>query len=137
MKRLIFILAGVCVTMMLGGILGYRKGKSEAAIENYDTYRADLISYYGFPEHRKIQLKDFLKARYYYFANRVPSTYLESPYDYGNVDFQGLTIGKGPTTPRREYQVFKEMKVFFKEPGLGNDERANPENTHGVPRKGE
>ena len=130
MKKLILIVACACFTILLGGILGYRKGKSDAAIESFDTYRGDLIIYYGFPEFRKIELQDFLKARYYYFANRVPSGYLESPYDYGNVDFKGLSIGKGPTMPQHEYQVFKEKKLPFKEPKFVSNESASPLNTN-------
>lgn len=101
---------------LIGGVVGYRAGRSDALIEDFKTYNGDLIGYYSFPGTQKVELKDFLIARYYYFANRIPMSVLGEPYDYGNVDFNGLPIGKDMTTPAHEYELFKAKKVMFQKP---------------------
>jgi hypothetical protein len=107
----------ICIslaTLFLGFISGYRRGKEDVTAEEFHTYDADLIVYTGFKEYRELPLKEFLKARYYYFANRIPSSSLKSAYDYGSVDFKGLSIGAGPTSPIHEYQMFKLKHITFK-----------------------
>jgi hypothetical protein len=116
MKKLIITVAISCLAALIGGVVGYRAGRNDVLTTDFETYNADLIGYYGFPEPPKVELTDFLKARYYYFANRVPTSVLGEPYDFGSVDFRGLTIGKGPTSPLNEYQIFKAKKVTFKKP---------------------
>jgi hypothetical protein len=116
MKKNAFIILALCATAIISGVTGYLKGRQSAFLEDFKTYSADLISLNGFPENQKLELRDFLKARYYYIANKMPESYLGVPYDYGNVDFHGLTIGKGPTAPKHEYQLFKARKVQFREP---------------------
>jgi hypothetical protein len=66
------------------------------------------------------ELKDFMKARYYYLANRIPRCYLEgAAIDYGQVSTNtnaGVSIGKGPTTGQEEYRLFKEKGVRLRRP---------------------
>jgi hypothetical protein len=121
MKRLIATIAISCVAMLVGGLVGYFEGKNDVLTDDFQTYNADLVSYYAFPEAHKVELKDFLMARYYYFANRIPENRLREPYDFGSVDFRGLTIGNGPTSPQNEYQLFKDKKVTFKKPYVEQD----------------
>lgn len=116
MKSPIIVIAISGVAMVTGGLVGYNKGRNAVLTDDFQTYNADLVSYYAFPEARKVELQDFLKARYYYFANQIPEASLGEPYDFGSVDFRGLTIGKGPTSPQHEYQLFKDKKVLFKKP---------------------
>jgi hypothetical protein len=115
-KRAIIGIAIFGAAMLIGGFVGYNKGRNAVLIDDFQTYNADLVSYSAFPEARKVGLNDFLKARYYYFANQIPESSLVEPYDFGSVDFRGLTIGKGPTSPQHEYELFKDKKVSFKKP---------------------
>jgi len=130
MKKIIAFVAAFGLTALVGGIIGYRAGKTDASVDDFKIYDGWLIGYYGFPEDRKIELQDFLKARYYYFANRVPANVLGEPYDFGSVDFRGAAIGKDLTSPKHEYELFKAKPVTFKKPYVadGNMERANSNN---------
>ena len=115
-QKLIIIGTAFCLTILISYVVGYHARKAETAVEDFNTYQEALVGYYGFPEERKIELADFLKARYYYFANRVPPSVLGEPYDFGSVDFKGMAIGQELTTPKREYELFKAKKVTFKKP---------------------
>ena len=130
MKKIIIFVAAFGLTALVGGIIGYRAGRNDAVIEDFKVYNAGLVDYYGFPEDRKIELQDFLKARYYYFANRVPANVLGEPYDFGSVDFKGMAVSRELTTPKHEYELFKSKPVTFKKPYVadGNMERANSNN---------
>jgi len=116
MKKIITTVIISLFTSLIGYIIGQFQGRSDASVESFKVYNVWLISYYGFPENRKIELPDFLKARYYYFANRVPVGVLGEPYDFGDVNFVGPAIGKDLTSPQHEYQLFKDKKVTFKKP---------------------
>jgi hypothetical protein len=108
------LIVGLCVTATVAGLIGYVQGRKAVLTAEFTTYAADLVTYYSEPEARRVELEAFLKARYYYLANRVPKRYLGAPYDYGEADFRWLAIGKGPTTPRHEYERFKSLDVRFR-----------------------
>lgn len=116
MKTIVRISIVFVLTALVSGTIGYRCGKTDATIEDFKIYRAWLIGYYGFTETNSVTLADFLKARYYYTANRMPTSALGEPYDFGDVDFIGSTIGAEETTPSREYELFKAKKVKFQKP---------------------
>lgn len=115
MKKRILMVALFCIAVLSAFIAGYLKGRQNAFLEDFKTYSADLVIYSDLSTNAKVGIKEFLKARYYYTANKLPDGWLGVPYDYGSVDFSNLTIGKGPTTPRQEYQTFKEKKVSFRD----------------------
>lgn len=96
-----------------GLIIGFRQGGQAVRIENWKIYDAAMTSYDNDSEARSIGLRDYLKARYYYSANNIPESWLGSPRDHGPVDFSPLPIGKGPTSPREEYRLFKAKDVQF------------------------
>lgn len=99
---------------VLGSSLGYHRGRMESSIEDFKTYDIWLTSYYGYPQYENFQLSDFLKARYYYFANRIPASAVEGHFDYGNVSFVGPAIGEDLTSPAYEYEVFKKRNADAK-----------------------
>jgi hypothetical protein len=114
MKKIILAFIALIFTALIGYFVGEFQGRSAASVEDFKVYNAWLIGYYGFPEDRKIELQDFLKARYYYFANRVPASVLGEPYDFGGVNFIGPGIGKDLTSPQHEYELFKAKSVLKK-----------------------
>lgn len=95
------------------GIACYRRGAQDVLLNDFKTYQGNLVHLESFSEDANVDLKAFSKARYYYFANRIPKAYLGAPYDFGPVDFKGLGIGKGPTTAQHEYLKFKALNVTF------------------------
>lgn len=99
-----------------GMVIGFIQGRQSARIEDWKVYSAAIAIYDESPRARTIELRDFLKARYYHAANNIPENWLGSPPDYGPVDFGLLPIGKGPTSPREEYRLFKAKKVRFTVP---------------------
>ena len=101
---------GVCllVAFVIGDSLGYYQGRRDSSIANYKTYNIWLTSYYGYSKYNGFPLADFLKARYYYFANRIPVSAFDEHYDFGGVDFTGPAIGGDMTTPSYEYQMFRK-----------------------------
>ncbi len=51
------------------------------------------------------ELEEYVKARYYYLANRIPKSGLGNPHDYGAVstNIQHLAVFKGPSSGQAEY----------------------------------
>ena len=118
--RLVFgvvYIVSVLAAAVGGLIIGFRQGGQAVRIENWTLYDAAMISYDNYPEARSIGLRDYLKARYYYSANNIPESWLGSPRDYGPVDFSWLPMGKGPTSPREEYRLFKARSVQLSDGG--------------------
>ncbi len=107
-----------CTILLAVAAVAYIKGRNDVWIAEYKTYDANLIGLNNFETNHPPELKEFMKARYYYLANKIPRTWLGSPFDYGPVstNVAHLAIGKGPTTAKHEYELFKEQKVNFREP---------------------
>ena len=114
MKKVIIFVIALIVAALIGNTIGQFQGRTDASIDDFKVYNAWLISYYGFPDNRKIELQNFLKARYYYFANRVPASVLGEPYDFGDVNFTGAAIGKDLTSAQHEYELFKAKNLLKK-----------------------
>lgn len=116
MKKTVTIIVILAVGFVIGNTIGQYSGQRDAAVEDYRVYSAWLISYNSSPQTAKIDLNEFLKARYYYYGNRVSASVLGDPYDFGAVDFIGPAIGKDLTSPKHEYEIFKERKGTFQKP---------------------
>lgn len=120
-KRLIPIVWWCLLAGLAGGVLGYLKGENHALISEFKVYSGNLIYVTHFAQGRHSdELKDFLKARYYYLGNRIPRSYLQrAARDYGQVGtntMEGLFIGKGPTTGQEEYRLFREKGLIQEQP---------------------
>jgi hypothetical protein len=105
MKSVKIIISLVLVGCAL--VYAYRRGRRDVLISDFKTYSANTVAL-KFSNNYSADLKDFLKGRYYFCANRVPNDILKgSEHDYGPASTNSsLVIGKGPTTPQWEYQVF-------------------------------
>ena len=106
------------VLLVAVALLAYRRGRNDVWVAEFKVYQGNLIGVISFPTQHSGDLKEFLKGRYYYLGNRVPEGWLGSPYDYGSVstNISDLAIGKGDTSSRHEYQLFKSKNVVFQEP---------------------
>jgi hypothetical protein len=104
--------------VLLVAFAAYNKGRNDVWIAEFKTYDANLIQLQYFQTNLPPDVKEFMKGRYYYLANKIPQAWLGSPYDYGQVstNVAHLNVGKGPTTAQHEYELFKEKNVIFSEP---------------------
>lgn len=99
-------------------ILAYIRGRNDVWVAEFKTYQGDLVVVNYLDDRHSDDLKEFMKGRYYYLANKIPNSWLGSPYDYGTVstNIAHLGIGKGPTSPQHEYELFKQKNVIFRNP---------------------
>ena len=99
-------------------MVAYMKGRNDVWIAEYKIYEANLLQLKFFETNHPAELTEFMKGRYYFLANKIPRSWLGSPYDFGPVstNVAHLGVGKGPTNPQHEYELFKEQKVNFREP---------------------
>ena len=118
MKKLL-IRVLYCVIVLAVGILAYKQGRDDVWVAEFKIYNGNLVGIDSDNIQYSDDLKEFLKGRYYYLANKIPNGWLGSPFDYGAVGskIKHLAVGKGPTSAQYEYQLFKEKKVLFREPG--------------------
>ena len=92
---------------------GYSRGRNAVLIAEFKVYYGNLVA-------RTVPadspLADFLKARYYYLANRIPNRELPLPVrDFGPVTndlARALAIGKGPTRADAEYQSYRDQRLI-------------------------
>ncbi len=65
-------------------VAAYLKGRTDVWTAEFKVYHGNLTSFVD-AEHAP-ELKAFLKARYYYLANKIPKSWLEgAAKDYGTV----------------------------------------------------
>lgn len=110
MKKTPFSLVflSVIITAVTASIAFY-EGRQSVWIMEFKTYQINLVVGKTIPVSGDIY--EFMKARYYYLANKIPKSYVEGSHDYGTVSNLNVSsIGKGPTTPSEEYRKFQELK---------------------------
>jgi len=103
------ILKLAIVPVLLGALTAaYWLGRRDVWILELKTYEGNLIVVQNFQTNLPPQLGEFLKARYYFLANKVPRNWMPTK-NYGPVsdEVAKLGIGKGPTTAKHEYESFK------------------------------
>jgi hypothetical protein len=113
MKKYPLLELAVAVVLVASVVSAYVKGREDALIDDFKTYHANLVALESKVSNLGAEeVKEFVKARYYYFGNRIPKGWLPlTNLDHGPVStnaLAGLTIGKGPTTASEEYHKFKE-----------------------------
>lgn len=71
----------------------------------FKTCRAHLQTLTQWETNRPPELREYLKARYYHSANRVPKDFVGQPVDYGPVgtNVATLAVFKGPSSGQTEY----------------------------------
>jgi hypothetical protein len=118
MQRKTIVTIFWCVALLGIAAAAYQRGKQSVWLAEYEMYQEDLIQIKYFKTNEPSALTEFMKGRYYYLANRISSRDLGNPYDFGPVDtnISHIGVGKGPTTPQHEYDLFKEKDVTFKIP---------------------
>lgn len=101
--RVLVLIAGVAA------IVGaYIKGRNDVLIGEFKQYQANMLTLTHWETNQPPELKEFVKAHYYYLANRTPKSWVGRPNDYGAVSTNviHLTGFKGPTSAQEEYRLF-------------------------------
>ena len=111
MRILVFLVA---VAAIIGA---YFKGRRDVLVGEFKQYEASLLSLTQLETNHPPELKEFVKAHYYYLANRAPKSWVGRPEDYGAVstNILHLTGFKGPTSAQEEYRLFLERFGMAKE----------------------
>src|SRR6059058_1071630 len=109
MKIKVIIAFLFCLILLAVAVGAYVKGRDDVWVAEYKIYEANLIELEYFETNQPPALNEFMKGRYYYLANKIPQSDLGSPYDFGPVStiVAHLGVGKGPTAPQHEYELFK------------------------------
>jgi hypothetical protein len=112
-KKINLVIPLALLICVIGSLAGYRKGRRDVWIEQFKVYSGILIDVTNFRTNASPELIEFLKARYYYVANKLPENWIGTPYDYGDINTNLLqfSIGKGPTTATEEYRHFKDRGI--------------------------
>jgi len=101
--RLIFAVA------VIAAIIGaYLRGQNDFLKTEYKECQAHLTELTYWETNQPAELKDYIKARYYYLANRIPKDWVGTPHDYGPIEtnIQHIAVFKGPSSGQLEYIDF-------------------------------
>lgn len=103
------IVLAAILTAVVGGV-AYKKGLEAVILSDFKVYYGDLVALQTLKSSDAAVLGEFLKARYYYLANRLPEELLPiNAPDLGPVTNEivsSLSIGKGPTSSGIEYSNY-------------------------------
>jgi hypothetical protein len=110
-KTYCLIISFVLLLVILSAA-AYMKGRRDVLLNEFKTYELNTVLLGASLSNAQNKvLYEFMKSRYYYIGNRVPSDWLPlREGDKGPVDtnlVKNLMIGKGPTTADIEYGNFK------------------------------
>lgn len=107
----------VCVVVVASIVAAYLKGRHDVWIGEFKQYQANMLTLTHWETNHPPELKEFVKAHYYYMANRTPKSWVGRPYDYGAVSTNiiHLTGFKGPTSAQEEYRLFLERFATTKQ----------------------
>ena|SRR5215471_5431514 len=107
----------VCLVAVTAIVGAYFKGRQDVSIREFKQYDADMLILTRWETNHSSDLREFVKAHYYYMANRAPKSWVGRPYDYGAVSTNliHLTAFKGPTSAQEEYRLFLERFATTKQ----------------------
>ena len=117
MKRQSVIRLLVCLVAIAAIIGAYFKGRKDVLVGEFKQYQANMLTLTQWETNHPPELKEFVKAHYYYLANRTPKSWIGRPDDYEAVstNIVHLTGFKGPTSAQEEYRLFLERFAMAKE----------------------
>ena len=97
--------------IVAGAIIGaYLRGRNDVWIGEFKECQGNMLTLTVWETNHPPELKEFVKARYYYLANKIPKSWLGNPHDYGEVSINvaHLAVFKGQTSGQEEYRRFLE-----------------------------
>jgi hypothetical protein len=112
LKKLAFLAILVLPALLVGYLLGQIHGRRAVLIAEFKQYSGNMLTLTlrltQSETNHPPELKDFVKAHYYWLANRIPENWVGTPSNYGPVstNISPLTAFKGPSNAQWEYQEF-------------------------------
>lgn len=112
-KRIAIVLFYI-ITITIAVYTAYMKGRNDVWLSEYEVAKSNiLLATQFYTNECSPDLRDFLKCRYYYLANKIPAGSLDGVYDYGsistNIDY--LNVGIEMTSAQREYRLFQQKQL--------------------------
>jgi len=99
----------LAVFIFLGTLIGaYLKGRNDVWKREFKECQGDMVILTYWETNQPPELKEYVKAHYYYLANKVPKDFVGQPKDFGAVstNVAGLAVFKGPSSGQAEYLNF-------------------------------
>jgi hypothetical protein len=116
MKHQGLLRLSVCLVAVAAIIGAYLKGRNDVWTTEFRQYQAIMLTLTQRETNYPSELKEFVKAQYYFLANKTPKSWVGRPYDYGAVstNLAHLTGFKGPSSAQEEYRLFLERFAVTK-----------------------
>ena len=111
------IISFVACLIALGAlIIAYQRGRNDVWVTEFKVCQANMLWLTYWDTNQPPALKEYVKARYYYLANRIPKSWLGKPCDYGAVstNVADLAVFKGPSSGQSEYFDFLKRNGLTK-----------------------
>lgn len=109
----------LAVLMFLGALVGaYLKGRSDVLEIEFKECQGNMVMLTYWESNQTPELKEYVKARYYYLANKVSKDFVSPPRDFGAVstNAETLAVFKGPSSGQMEYLNFLQRFNLSKSP---------------------
>jgi hypothetical protein len=108
MKKQIILQLLISLVIFAVLIGAYLQGRKDVWENEFIECRANLLELTQWETNQPPELKEYVKARYYYLANKISDRSFVNPCDYGpvNTNVQHLAIFKGPSSGQAEYLDF-------------------------------
>ena len=103
------ILRFIIVAAIFAALIGaYLRGRRDVWVNEFKTCQAHMTALTYWETNQPPELREYVKARYYYLANRIPKEWLGNPKDFGDVstNVDHLATFKGPSSGHSEYRDF-------------------------------
>src|SRR4051812_10887160 len=100
------ILIGLLVLSAIAG--AYLKGRNDVWEMEFKECQGNMMLLTYWETNQPPELKEFVKARYYYLANEVSKDFVGEPKNYGPIstNVEKLAQFKGPSSGNAEYASF-------------------------------
>lgn len=115
-KVTVSVMAAIGLVAAINAV--YRWGQQSVWKTAFKECHAHLQTLTQWETNRPPELREYLKARYYHLANRVPKEFVGEPRDYGPVDTNVATLAvfKGPSSGQLEYAAYRQRFNLPKPP---------------------
>ena len=108
MNKRIIVRLFICI-IICGALIGaYLRGRNDVWLTEFKECEANMLTITRWETNHPPELNEYVKARYYHLANKIPKSWLGNPHDYGAVstNIQHLAVFKGPSSGQAEYLEF-------------------------------
>lgn len=112
-NRLITVLI---LAILVGLTAAYLRGRRDVFVNEFKECEANMLVLSAWETNQPPELREYVKARYYYLANRIPKTYLGNPKNFGDVstNLDHIAVFKGPSSGHSEYRDYLIRYVLDK-----------------------